>query len=718
MQKLIVSFLFICVSLNAFGQFSGGNTTNNLNRSDSTKFNKEVRIKLSGNTKYTDYKSFNHKNDTVVIDTTMSLLTDLKHNYIRKDDFELQALHNQGQSFNKLGYDFRTTSVFPEFGFEAKQYNYQTLDDMLYYEVPTPTSELAHRTGMEQGQFLDAFVTMNTSKQFNFSAAYKGLRSLGKYRQSLASHGNFRGTFNYHNKRKTYQARGHIYSFDFYNEENGGLTDLSIQFFELGDPNYTDRGRLDVNYTDANNMFEGKRYFLEQKLTLFSKQNSIDKINDKHSLAIQKMDSVVKSAINLKEDLEFQIKTDTTLTAFKLDSLNAQLSGIKIDTLALASLKDSSNYIVLAPKNQYAFNVGYDYLFESKHYRFFQESAYDGYGPAFNASISDHTDYVQSIHNAYLEYETPAIGSLQVTGQYFDYNYNYNGVLYYDDYTIPAANKGTAMNLGAKWKAQYGNLKIDAVANSIISGDIEGNTFKGSVGYAKDSIFNLGGFVELTSKTPSLNKILYQSDYENYNWYNEDFKNENLSAFGFDFNYKEWGGLSASYNSIENYTYFGENSTPLQANETLNYFKAKAQINIRFGKFSLDNTVMYQNVLDGDTFFDVPELVTRNSLYFSSDLFKGNPLFLQTGVTFKYFSAYYMNAYNPVISEFVLQKDAMYGEFPMVDFFINARIQRTRLYLKLENFTSSFTGYNYYSAPTYPYRDMVLRFGLVWNFFI
>jgi hypothetical protein len=37
--------------------------------------------------------------------------------------------------------------------------------------------------------------------------------------------------------------------------------------------------------------------------------------------------------------------------------------------------------------------------------------------------------------------------------------------------------------------------------------------------------------------------------------------------------------------------------------------------------------------------------------------------------------------------------------------------------LKAEHFNSSFSGFNFYSAPNYPYRDFVIRFGLVWNFF-
>ena len=54
----------------------------------------------------------------------------------------------------------------------------------------------------------------------------------------------------------------------------------------------------------------------------------------------------------------------------------------------------------------------------------------------------------------------------------------------------------------------------------------------------------------------------------------------------------------------------------------------------------------------------------------------------------------------------------------MFDIFINAEISRVRFYLLFEHVNADFTGYNYYSAPDYPYRDFKVRFGLVWNFFI
>ena len=149
-----------------------------------------------------------------------------KLNYLRKDDFELLPFHNQGQTFNRLGYTFDQVNVYPEFGARAKHYNYYGMRDINYYRVATPTTELMYRSGLEQGQVLDALFTANTSKRLNFSIAYKGLRSLGKYRTTLSSHGNMRLTTNYQTANNAYHLRAHIVAQDLTNDENGGLTCL------------------------------------------------------------------------------------------------------------------------------------------------------------------------------------------------------------------------------------------------------------------------------------------------------------------------------------------------------------------------------------------------------------------------------------------------------------------------------------------------------------
>jgi hypothetical protein len=127
---------------------------------------------------------------------------------------------------------------------------------------------------------------------------------------------------------------------------------------------------------------------------------------------------------------------------------------------------------------------------------------------------------------------------------------------------------------------------------------------------------------------------------------------------------------------------------------------------------------LYQKVSKGEDFFRVPELLARSTLYYANHLFKKKPLYLQTGITAKYFTSFKIGAFNPLLNEFYLQEDHEIGNFPMVDFFFNAQIRRTRLYLKIENITSKYTGRTYYAAPDYPYRDFTVRFGIVWNWFI
>ena len=278
-------FLFILVifSVNTiFSQLTtkpGGQTGNNDYRNtkrDSINNPGEINVTLSGKTKHTDYKIFSHKRDTSYIDTTLSIKKDYKFNYLRTDNFELLGFHNQGQTFNNLGYSFNNIKQLPDIGFTSKQFSYIDIEDVKYYEVPTPTTEILYRTGLQQGQVLDALFTLNFSKRLNVSLSYKGLRSLGAYRKSIASNGNFRGTFHYRTKENQYEVRGHVTSQDFFNEESGGLTTDALASFISEDPDFENRARLDVNLTDAENQFDATRVYLEHSFKLLSSKDTVN----------------------------------------------------------------------------------------------------------------------------------------------------------------------------------------------------------------------------------------------------------------------------------------------------------------------------------------------------------------------------------------------------------------------------------------------------------
>jgi hypothetical protein len=605
-----------------------------------------VKITLNGKTKYTDYKVISLQNDTIYIDTTLTILKEYNHNFLRKDNFELLAFHNQGQTFNTLAYDFSNQSRLPLIGMSAKHFNYLTTKDINYYEVPTPTSEILYRTGLQQGQVLETLFTVNFSKRFNVGLKYKGLRSLGNYRNSLASHGNFSTFFSYRNKSERYSIKGHITTQDIMNEENGGLTKTSLDAFMNDDPNFTDRGRMDVNLEGTETKLEGQRFFFEHDYKLFSSKDSLE-----------------QNFTNLK--------------------------------------------------------IGHSLSHESKSYEFTQSTANTYFG---NTNSSNFTEKVESNYfnnQLFLEFNSKYIlGRFRVKADFTNYNYGYNSVLNTNITTITTPKfKGNALSIGGNWNAKIKNFQLNSEVNiSPGSGKISGNTMYSEAIFKKDSVFTFKGSISINSKSPNFNTVLYQSTYDDYNWQNDDFKKINTRNISFGVQTK-WVNAKASLTNIENYTYFNELSKPQQSGENITYLKVKANNEFKFGKFALNNTVLFQQVSSGQDVFRVPSLVTRNTLYYSNFLFKGKPLFLQTGITFKYFSKFKSNAFNPLLNEFRIQNTVEIG-YPTFDVFVNAQIRRTRIYLKADNLSSQFLKKNYFSAPNHPYRDFVIRFGLVWNWFI
>ena len=204
----------------------------------------------------TDYKYFFSNGIEKSVDTTLTIYKDYKFNFLRRDDFELLSFANVGQTYNKLGYNFNERFRLPQTGARAKHFNYFEKEDIQYFNVPTPYTELFAKSTFEQGQILDAIVSLNLTPQYNFMIAHKGYKSLGKY-QSVRSRGNqFRFSSNYNSKNNLARWRIHFTSQNIFNQENGGLSKDAIYFFEQA-PNYfvvDDYGEPIINEDGTNEM--------------------------------------------------------------------------------------------------------------------------------------------------------------------------------------------------------------------------------------------------------------------------------------------------------------------------------------------------------------------------------------------------------------------------------------------------------------------------------
>ncbi|MCH4824540.1 putative porin [Gramella lutea] len=591
------------------------------------------------------YKIISVKNDTTFLDTTLTVLKDYKFNYLRKDNFELLPFSNTGQTYNSLSLRKDYSRAFSEFGARARHFNFMEVEDINYYYVPTPWTQLYFKTVPEQGQQLDAFFTVSTSENLNMFIAYKGTRALGKYQHILTSSGNLRMGFSYNSKNKRYHAKGHFVSQDLLNEENGGLDSLAIGQYIAKEPEFEDRSVLSVNFQNAESTLYGKRFFL---------------------------------------DHEYEI----------------------------TNIADSTNKLTIGHKFDYSY----------KKFVYTQTTAEnDIFGESFvSGQIKDITRLETLFNEASVNYSNSLLGDLSFRAGHTNYNYGYNSVFIKPGDTIGNRLSGDLLHVGASYKKQIGGFSVEGDARLNLADDFSGNYIEASASYEFDPDNSIRFGVNQNSTAPNFNFLLHQSSYINYNWQN-DFDNEVAQRVFGDFRSEKIVNLYASLSQIENYTYFSTNEDtlvkPFQAGDQVRYLKLKAEKEFDFGLFGSYNTIMYQNVLEGVGVLNLPEFTTRNSLYYK-DYWFDEALYLQTGFTFKYFTKYQMNAYDPVLAEFYVQNSQELGGFPVVDFFFNAKVDKARIFFKLEHLNDLIDGNNNFTAPGYPYTDFLVRFGLVWDLFL
>ena len=630
----------------------GGNLQNSsISDSLMTKFgNRSTKLNKNPDAKIQDYLIISRTNDTIAVDTSLTIEKYHKINFLRKDNFDLIPFSNTGVAYNTLSFS-GINSINPKMGASNKYYSYDSVDDVVYYDLPTPFTELMYRSVFEQGQLLDAVYSVNTSRQFNFSISRKGLRSLGNYQNFISSSSNFKISTNYFSKNKKYRFRTHYTNQKLFSEQNGGINNSDISNFENGNSQFQDRGVFDPNFENAHNEFLGKSFYLDQSYVLSEK------------------DSISDSSLEL-------------------------------------------------------FNAIY---LEEKKYKFQQSSSDEFFGDSFVSQEINDKILLNSLNlQAGLIYNSDIFGKINLGLRYVSDKYsleNYQ-IDQYIDNTQSINSKTTFIT--AEYLKTFSKIELNAKTENFIFGDNKSNMFSSSVILQLKNNNSFTANYKLFSSVPNYNFLLHRSNYENYNW-NNQFDNSITNSISLVLKLNEIIDLDLDLISVKKHIQFEKiindlvdsseySIIPVQHNGNLDILKLQLGRKINFGKFSIDSKLLFQKSLSDDI-INLPQIVSRNTVYFSTDMFK-KALFLQTGFGVKYFSKFYMNGYDPLLSELYIQNEKEIGEFPVIDFFINAKIQQTRLYFKFEHFNSSFTGYNYYSAPNYPYRDFSFRFGLVWNFFM
>ena len=466
--------------------------------------------KESENTKdtlTTDYYKIYFLNDKVeTVDTSLNIYKDYKFNFLREDSFDLISFANSGHTFNKLSYDFKDFSK-PDIGARGKHFHYFEKEDIGYYNVPTPFTEIFAKSTFEQGQILDMLVSINLSRQYNFTIAHKGYKSLGKYINTRSRGNQFRFSSNFNSKNQLSYWRFHFVSQNIFNQENAGIDDDSIYFFEQA-----------TNY-----------FVLDQS------GNQI--INDDGSFKMIEYDGYLD-------------RSRLGPGVFARGSLYSKRFFSDFQRVLLKNKKENLNTLA----------VNYQFTHEYKKIEFNDEMNNNLFGEVYDEeqTVSDQSRFIEQENKIIVSSDLNKLGTFNLSYALTNWRNNYK---VYDELNPGEIIYGLELdqsNFSINWVKKLKKLNFEFKFNKSSKDDLKSDYLSLKIKGTPIKNINFEVNSSLIERSPNFNFKLFRSAYKNYNWFNNELNDEKISNINLKLSYKELLVLTGDYNIIDNYTFFRE----------------------------------------------------------------------------------------------------------------------------------------------------------------
>lgn len=175
-------------------------------------------------------------------------------------------------------------------------------------------------------------------------------------------------------------------------------------------------------------------------------------------------------------------------------------------------------------------------------------------------------------------------------------------------------------------------------------------------------------------------------------------------------------GFGVISQNIKNQIYLNELVSPEQTSSTIQNMTAFIYKDFLIAKHLGINVKYNYQSSSYQAITSLPTHIFNSALFYQGALFK-NALQLQVGFNATYFSEFNGMAYSPALNMYYVQTQKTVGNYPYVDFFINARIKPVRFFIKIDHVNQGFFGSNYSLTPNYIQNDRAFKFGLNWLFF-
>lgn len=609
-------------------------------------------IFTSGYIRYTTLGLLKDSTQTIPIDTTLRNFQ--LYSPLYQPSRPSIGLGSLGLAARDMLFNPRKTIGF-DAGFHSLDIYLLNQNDLRYYRARSPYTQLYYVNGKLKEQVFRVTHSQNIKPNWNFGANYFRIGAPGFYRNQAASHLNASVFTWYESKNKRYNLLANGLFNTLKASENGSVTNDS-----LFTSNPLRKDALEVRLgADKNNRarqtWKHKNVFLKQ----FYYLGRVD------SLASDTLNKKVLPTQRLSHSISY---SDNSYKFFKNEpDVFKAFPGIVPDSVSLT--RDSTRVRHLSNEFGYSF-------------------------------------YLRGRAVSFIKNEM----KLDLMLQHDLYRYSQNS------YRTNFQNITAKAGLGYRFSDR---VTIESNLEQIFQGRDAGDYF-----YEANTNFLLGSNIGrvvlgayLQNKSPE--QLFRKANYTYHKW-DLGFKNTKINNLSFLYeNSRLRTSAKAEYYLMLNYLYYQETTPrqliPTQFGKNINLLKISLNKNFKFGKFNLENSVVYQKT-DFATILRTPEIYTYNSFYYANRIFK--VLDLSAGFDVWYNTPFKAPAYAINISQFYNDKAGIeFPTYPIADVWIKATLGRANLFLKYDYANQGFLSKGFYTVNRYPMQDALLKFGVRWNFY-
>ncbi len=533
-----------------------------------------------------------------------------------------------------------------------------TKANALFYRSRAPFLEVSYINGSKKEQWFNVNLNQNITKGWNVGLKFERLNSSGFYTNQQSNNTNWFIYSSYQSKSNRYRlafsgARNNLSA-----RLNGGLVDIS-QFTENTE---TNRQLLDVNLNGAKSIWKTRYLHIQHGYDLAYKKK--DSLRADGNVIPSGRNSVLR-LYHVFDLADKSLMYNDTL--FAIDSFYTAPMYTDSGT------HDQTGNTIIENK------VGLKFLSEKEGSEPWLVDVFAGHQfLRWNSNTHGQTkeqNIADKGNNIYVG------GNVRIPA-FKDWSFNGSATLFLAGYNIGDYD---------------GRFSISRTAN--------------------DSLGSLKSRVEVGLMVKAYQPTYLQSQYtSNFFAWNNDFKKTFANTLFANYTHPKLKiNAQAWVTDMRQYVYYDENARPQQAAEGVTVFGAQLSKRFLLGKkWHFDEYLTGQYVTSGK--LPLPNFILRHSMYFKSYVIK-KALLLAVGFDVYFNTGYKAPNFMPATGQFYIQNQTKVGNYPYVDFFLDAQIKKARIFIKVEHVTSGLLGNSYIQYPNHPMNDRAIKIGINWRFF-